>query len=72
MEDLVKKREMPTPGSGRRVRTSETALRIAIKAARAEGLVVDKLCVTGGYVEIHVGGVEGKPLEENDEGLEKW
>lgn len=58
--------------SGRRVRASEAAIRVALKAAKAEGMVVDKLCVTGGYVEIHFGGIDDKPLKENDSGLEKW
>ena len=31
--------------TGRRVRTSESALRIALKVAKDEGMVVDKLCI---------------------------
>lgn len=58
--------------SGKRVRPSENALRIALKAARAEGMVVDKLCVNGGQIEIHFHGVETDAAAENDDGLEKW
>ncbi len=58
--------------SGRRIRPSENALRIALKAARAEGMVVDKLCVTGGYIEIHFAGIEGEKAPENDGGLKDW
>lgn len=62
----------PGDHTGRRVRPSENALRIALKAAKAEGMVVDKLCVTGGYIEIHFTGVEREPAPENDGGLEGW
>ncbi|MBY5691994.1 hypothetical protein HFO41_24745 [Rhizobium leguminosarum] len=58
--------------TGKRVRASENALRIALKAARAEGMVVDKLCVNGGQIEIHFHGVEGEAQPENDGDLEKW
>ncbi|NNH59506.1 hypothetical protein HLI01_22485 [Rhizobium laguerreae] len=58
--------------SGKRVRASENALRIALKAAKAEGMVVDKLCVNGGQIEIHFHGVEGEDQPENDGDLEKW
>lgn len=58
--------------SGRRVRTSESALRIALKVAKDEGMVVDKLCISGGYIEVHVRGVEGEEHSEKDSGLEKW
>ncbi|UDF29314.1 UNVERIFIED_ORG: hypothetical protein LHK14_17645 [Roseateles sp. XES5] len=60
------------PGRIKRVRASESALRIALKVVKDSGLPVEKLCINGGQIEIHVGGVEGKPLDENDEGLEKW
>lgn len=56
----------------KRVRASENALRIALKVVKDSGLPVEKLCVNGGQIEIHIAGVEGKPLEYNDEGLEKW
>lgn len=58
--------------TGPRVRASEAALRTALKALKAEGLSVGKLCITGGQVEIHVGGIEANPLIENDGGPEDW
>jgi len=58
--------------SGKRVRTSESALRIALKVAKDEGMVVDKLCVSGGYIEVHIRGVEAAEHSEKDSGLEKW
>lgn len=56
----------------KRVRASENALRIALKVVKDSGLPVEKLCVNGGQIEIHIAGVESKLLEYNDEGLEKW
>jgi hypothetical protein len=58
--------------SGRRIRPSEHALRIALRTAKAEGMVVDKLCVTGGYIEIHFGGVEVESSDGNHGDLDKW
>lgn len=56
----------------RRVRTSESALRIALKVMRDAGLPVDKVCITGGQIEIHCGAVDGEHADKNDGGLEKW
>lgn len=59
--------------TGPRVRASEAAIRTAIKAAKAEGLIIDKLCVIAGQVEIHIrGSNEVEAPEEEDSGLEKW
>lgn len=56
----------------RRTRTSESALRITLAALRDAGLSVDKVCITGGQVEIHCGHVAVKPTAKKDEGLKQW
>lgn len=56
----------------KRLRASETAIRAALRAVRASGLPVDKVCVIGGHVEIHCGHVEGSAAPAKDEGLEEW
>lgn len=56
----------------RRTRASERAISIALKAAKDAGLVVDKLSVIGGQVEIHFAGVDQKPSAKNYGGLDKW
>lgn len=58
--------------TGRRVRTSEHALRIALKVAKDEGMVVDKMCVSGGQIVIHFGGVEPETAPANNGGLKEW
>lgn len=56
----------------RRVRASERALRIALKAVQDAGLPVDRVSVSGGQIEIHCGGiVEGKQ-KKNDGRLKQW
>ncbi|MDF1606988.1 hypothetical protein PZ897_02230 [Hoeflea sp. YIM 152468] len=55
-----------------RVRASENALSVALKVARAEGLAVDKLLISGGRFELHFAGVERDASPEHDEGLEQW
>jgi hypothetical protein len=57
---------------GKRTRTSERALTIALKAMKDAGLSVDKLLINGAQIEIHCAGIEGTKHQENDEGLEKW
>ncbi|MBN9073965.1 MAG: hypothetical protein J0H34_20685 [Rhizobiales bacterium] len=59
-------------GRASRVRASERAITAALKAMRAAGLSVQKLCVTGAQVEIHAGSVEAVPDGKNDDGLEEW
>lgn len=56
----------------KRVRASDRALRIALKAIQDAGLPVDKVCVSGGQIEIHCGALEEKPTRKKDGGLEKW
>lgn len=58
--------------SGHRIRPSEHALRIALKAAIAEGLIVQKISVIGGSIEIHFNDDDPKSDAENPDGLEKW
>jgi hypothetical protein len=60
------------PHEAKRVRASERALRIALKAMADAGLSVDKLCVTGAQIEIHCGVVEAKPVPKNHGGLKQW
>lgn len=61
-----------TPSSGKRVRASERALRIALKAIQDAGLPVDKVCVSGGQIEIHCGGIEEAKPKKNDGRLKQW
>lgn len=55
-----------------RVRASEAAIKAALKAIRETGISVEKVCVTGGQIEIHCGQVDGAEPAEKDDGLEKW
>lgn len=56
----------------KRSRASERAITAALAAMKSAGLPVDKLCVNGGQVEIHVHAVEGAGEAENDGGLKDW
>lgn len=56
----------------KRVRASDRALRIALKAIQDAGLPVDKVCVSGGQVEIHCRPVDGAAPAQNDGGLKDW
>ena len=63
-------------GRTRRVRASESAIAAAIRAATKAGLTVDKMCITGSRVDIHMAsrgpGVETGNDLKNDDGLEQW
>jgi hypothetical protein len=61
-----------TEKKARRVKASEHAVRVALKAAKDAGLPVDKMCITGGQIVIHFAGIAGAADEEDDSGLEKW
>lgn len=63
---------LQNPEKSSRVRASERAVTIALKALKSAGLSVDKLCIAGGQIEIHCGGVEPKTPTEEDDGLEPW
>lgn len=56
----------------KRVRASEKAIKAALNAIQSAGLPVDKVCVSGGQVEIHCGSVEGNTPAKNDGGLKDW
>jgi hypothetical protein len=56
----------------RRTRASESALKKTLTAMREAGLSVDKVCVTGGKVEIHCAPIAGKPAAKKDGGLREW
>lgn len=60
------------PSAGKRVRASDHALRIALKAIQDAGLPVDKVCVSGGQIEIHCGTVAGAVTVKKDGGLKDW
>ncbi len=60
------------PQPAKRVRASERALRIALKVVQDSGLSVEKLCVTGGQIEIHCGHVEGHEPSPDHGGPEDW
>ena len=67
MEDQLKGEK-----TRRRVKASENAVKVALLAAKAAGLPVDRMCITGGEIVIHFGGVAGETPAENDSGLEQW
>lgn len=56
----------------KRSRASERAITAALAAIKSAGLPVDKVCVNGGQIEIHVQRVEGKLEAQNDGGLKDW
>ncbi|KFB10379.1 hypothetical protein [Nitratireductor basaltis] len=63
--------EQPAKRS-KRVRASVAAIKAALTAVQETGLSVDKVCVSGGEVEIHCGGIENRKPAQNDGGLEEW
>lgn len=63
--------EIGQPGPAR-VRASEKAIAAALKAILDVGLPVDRVCVSGGRVEIHCGRVEAGERTKNDGGLKDW
>ena len=56
----------------KRVRASERAVRIALKVIQETGLPVEKLCVTGGQIEIHCGHVDEAAPSPDHGGPEDW
>ncbi|KQS83448.1 hypothetical protein ASG58_22200 [Rhizobium sp. Leaf383] len=60
------------PGTGSRVRASERTLRLALQAAKDAGLPVDRLCISGGKIEIHFGGVADGAPAKPDGRLKEW
>jgi hypothetical protein len=56
----------------KRVRASERALRLTLKAMKDAGIAVDKVCITGAQIEIHCGGVEEVKPQENDRRIKQW
>ena len=65
-------RALPITERQTRVRASASAISAALKAIQDAGLPVEKVCVTGGKVEIHCAPVDGAARPENDEGLKQW
>lgn len=57
---------------GKRIRASERAFRIALKVVQDAGLPVDRVCIAGGQIEIHCGGVEEAKPKKNDGRLKQW
>lgn len=55
-----------------RVRASEKAVTVALKALQNAGLSVDRLCISGGQIEIHCGSVEATVATKKDGGLKDW
>lgn len=60
------------PRRSSRVRASEVAIKAALKAIQESGIPVDKVCISGGLVEIHCGQVEGAQAPKKDDGLGEW
>lgn len=58
--------------TAKRVRASERALRIALKVIQETGLPVEKLCVTGGQIEIHCGHIDEARPSPDHGGPEDW
>ncbi len=56
----------------KRSRASQRAITAALASIKAAGLVVEKVCVNGGQVEIHIRQVPGGVEVEEDDGLESW
>lgn len=62
----------PTAKPARRTRVSERALSLTLKAMQQAGVPVDRVCITGGQIEIHCAPIAQDSMTENDKGLEKW
>lgn len=58
--------------AAKRVRASERALRIALKVVQDAGLPVEKLCITGGQIEIHCSHVDEEAPSPDHGGLKDW
>lgn len=61
----------PTKSTSR-TRVSERALTVTLKAMQEAGMPVDRVCITGGQIEIHCAPIAEETRKANDEGLEKW
>lgn len=66
----------PSAEPQKRVRASEHAVKVAIKAMKDSGLTISKVSINGGRIEIHcTGGGDDKGYEGDEYaglGLEKW
>lgn len=60
------------PEPHKRVRASEHAVKVAIKAMKDCGLPVGKVCINGGRIEIHTAADDAVEHDEDNGGLEKW
>ena len=70
---IIDHREGPEKRAGQsRVRASGNSLDIALKSALSAGLTIEKLCVVGSRIEIHVRKDEPADTEPDDSGLEDW
>lgn len=70
---IVERREEPEKRAGKsRVRASGNTLDLALKSALSAGLIIEKLCVVGSRIEIHVRKDEPAEAEPDDSGLEDW
>lgn len=56
----------------RRARASQRAITAAFAAMKTEGLPVDKVCINGGQIEIHVARMVAPVEHEEDAGLKDW
>jgi hypothetical protein len=50
--------------------SSQKAIRIALEAIQDAGVPVDKVCITGGQIEVHCQPIDGQQLKEKDSGLD--
>jgi hypothetical protein len=55
-----------------RVRASDRALRITLKAMQDAGLPVHKVCISGGKIDIHCQAVEATATVKKDARLKEW
>jgi hypothetical protein len=66
----LKSQRAPKPAS--RTRVSERALTVTLKAMQGAGIPVERVCITGGQIEIHCAPIAEETRKANDAGLEKW
>lgn len=71
-EEAVTDETNPQSPSLRRTRASQPAITATLRAIQDTGLVVERVCISGGQVEIYCGNIEGSASKTKDEGLEEW
>lgn len=62
----------PSIDKAKRTRSSKTAIANALAALKEAGLSVEKLCISGGQVEIQIADIERGKNPQDYDGEKSW